>query len=91
VKYFCLDQKGCLIFEHGAPKLYKCEWFRSADPPPITEPQIEMLEPEVHPRLSDPYERDDIPGGDETDFATFFGGTVDNDFNAYEGWNPYRM
>jgi hypothetical protein len=84
VKYFFLDSKGCLVFEHGFPKLCKSVPLGMSNPPPMPEPQIEpMMSQSENPLAPE----DNFGGG----IAEFFGGENDQEFVAYEAWNPFLM
>jgi hypothetical protein len=96
IKYFCLDSKGCLVFEDGFPKLCKTEPFLRSVPPPPPPPEPEsqpeppvdlVFEPEVPQLDGDNFGAE----GQDVGFVDFYGGNAEGDFSAYEAWNPYLM
>jgi hypothetical protein len=96
IMYFCLDAKGRLIFEDGVPKMYKFEPFRDAAPvvPPEPQPSAASPPPPASPASVEAEvgtaggERLNEHGDGLLDCDHFLDG---DDFNAYEGWNPFLM
>lgn len=89
IKYFCLDQKGTLVYENGEPKLDKTEPFRptsltvclprTVSPAFTSPPPMPVVAPEI--RVTEPPQIDESVStlSDET-YEYKFWGPDDDEF-----------